>query len=176
MSFSNIEIKARTSKPDFIRQYLSENGARFIGIDHQTDTYFNIPAGRLKLRQGTIENTLIFYERSDHAGPKHSVCRMMEIVRAEDLCEILRHALGIRVVVKKKREIYFAGNVKIHLDELSELGFFVEVEASDKDQPIPVERLGEQCNFYRRAFLIEDDDLIACSYSDMLLTRKYAPF
>jgi predicted adenylyl cyclase CyaB len=101
---------------------------------------------------------------------------MMGISNGEALSDLLERALGVAVVVKKKREIYYLGNVKFHLDELDGLGFFVEIEAGNRDQPIPLERLREQCEYYSSAFLIKEEDLIDCSYSDMLLTRKYAPF
>ena len=84
MGFINIEIKARTSNPDKIRALLLANNAEFKGIDEQTDTYFNVPAGRLKLRQGNIENALIYYTRINQAGPKQSDCEVWphQIVKA----------------------------------------------------------------------------------------------
>jgi len=51
MAHVNIEIKARCGNPDRIRQLLEENGADYRGRDRQEDTYFDTPAGRLKLRQ-----------------------------------------------------------------------------------------------------------------------------
>ena len=59
----NIEIKAKTNHSEFIRGYLQANKAEFKGTDFQADTYFNVPNGRLKLREGNIENNLIHYER-----------------------------------------------------------------------------------------------------------------
>ena len=61
MSHTNIEIKACCAAPEEIREVLAEQGADFKGIDHQTDIYYKVPKGRLKLRQGNIENSLIFY-------------------------------------------------------------------------------------------------------------------
>jgi adenylate cyclase, class 2 len=58
-----VEIKARCSDPEKIRTILRARGARFAGLDHQVDTYFRVSAGRLKLREGKIENALIFYCR-----------------------------------------------------------------------------------------------------------------
>jgi len=86
------------------------------------------------------------------------------------LNQILSKALGIRIIVRKKREIYFIGNVKFHLDTLKDLGNFVEIEASNKNFPASTDKLHEQCNFYRKQFGIRDEDLINVSYSDM--TRK----
>jgi len=176
MSFSNIELKARTDRAALIRQYLQDEGATFRGIDLQTDSYFITNRGRLKLRQGNIENSLIYYERGDQPGPRESVCRMMEVQDAEQLRVILENALGIRVIVKKKREIYYIRNVKFHLDELIGLGSFVEIEASNKSHPLEVGVLREQCDFYRRAFLIKDEDLVDRSCSDLLLITNYAHF
>ncbi len=72
MPFINIEIKARTSNTAGIRKYLLEHKAEYKGTDLQTDTYFNTAKGRLKLREGNIENNLIYYERENKAGPKQS--------------------------------------------------------------------------------------------------------
>jgi adenylate cyclase class IV len=60
MPFLNVEIKAVCSDPTSVRRYLIENGADFRGHDNQSDTYFNVPNGRLKLREGNIENNLIY--------------------------------------------------------------------------------------------------------------------
>lgn len=60
-----VEIKARCTQQPKIRSLLQERSARFVGEDHQVDTYFRVPQGRLKLREGTIEQTLIYYERAD---------------------------------------------------------------------------------------------------------------
>jgi adenylate cyclase, class 2 len=45
---------------------------KFIGTDHQIDTYFNVQKGRLKLREGNIENALIQYNRANVLDAKQS--------------------------------------------------------------------------------------------------------
>ena len=72
MSLLNIEIKARCPDAKAIRSILQSRKADFKGIDHQVDTYFKVPFGRLKLREGNIENNLIYYDREDKKGPKKS--------------------------------------------------------------------------------------------------------
>ena len=72
MSHLNVEIKARCNNQDEIRRILKERGAEFKGVDHQIDTYFKSNNGKFKLREGNIENDLIFYERENKAGPKES--------------------------------------------------------------------------------------------------------
>jgi predicted adenylyl cyclase CyaB len=172
MPFINIEIKARTANADKIRQYLLNRGADFKGIDHQTDTYFNVPNGRLKLRQGNIETNLIWYQRNNQPGPKQSDFILTPVADANTLKQTLTNALGVKIAVVKKREIYFIGNVKFHIDELESLGTFVEIEASNKTEDLPVEKLQEQCEYYRKAFEIRDEDLLQYSYSDMLLVKE----
>lgn len=165
----NIEIKARCSNQDFIRNLLLDRQADFRGTDHQIDTYFQVPKGRLKLRQGSIENNLIHYDRPDQAGPKASEVHLYACQDGDALKATLAAALNIKVVVDKKREIYFIENVKFHLDQVEELGTFVEIEAIDSDGSIGRDKLKEQCDYYLELFKVQEEDLLQNSYSDMLL-------
>lgn len=169
MSHLNIEIKARCNHPDVVRSILKERNATFKGIDRQVDTYFNSPNGWLKLREGGIEYSLIHYNREDKAGPKKSIVTLYHPVRDSTLKEVLTHALGVLVVVEKKREIYFVDNVKFHIDTVDRLGSFLEIEAIDTTGIIGRDALLSQCEEYMELFGIHPDDLMDCSYSDMLL-------
>ena len=169
MSHLNVEIKAICKNAEFIRKWLLRHKAEFKGIDHQTDTYFNTTKGRLKLREGNIENNLIFYERENHQGPKNSNFSLVKLGDAKRLKEILSKSLGIKIIVQKKREIYFIDNVKFHIDEVPGLGHFVEIEAGNLHADISEEKLRQQCDHYLKEFGIKEQDLIAVSYSDMLL-------
>jgi len=42
--------------------------------------------------------------------------------------EALLRALGVRGVVEKRREVFMAGQTRIHLDEVRGLGSFLELE------------------------------------------------
>ena len=168
MSILNIEIKAHCEQPEHIREILKEHDAEFKGIDHQTDTYFKVPDGRLKLRQGTIEQNLIFYRRPDSESPKASDISLVSVEHPDQLHELLTNALPTKVVVDKKREIYFIANVKFHIDKVDELGHFVEIEAIDEDGTIGEEKLRKQCRYYVELLGIADEDLVGHSYSDMI--------
>jgi adenylate cyclase class 2 len=72
MPHINFEFKARTNNLDFLEKKLLELNPKYIGQDKQTDTYFNVAKGRLKLREGNIENALIYYERQNVANAKQS--------------------------------------------------------------------------------------------------------
>lgn len=167
----NVEIKARSSQIRTVRRLLEDQVARFVGVDHQIDTYFKVPHGRLKLREGNIENALIHYARSNQAGPKKSEVSLYQSPRTANLKEVLEAALDKLVVVDKMREIYYIDNVKFHLDKVKDLGTFVEIEAIDQDGSIGEEKLWEQCNYYLQLFQIPETDLVPYSYSDLLLGK-----
>lgn len=168
MKLVSVEIKARCRDADRVREVLRARNARLAGTDHQIDTYFRVSDGRLKLRQGNIENALIAYRRPDQAGPKTSDVALAPVSNGDDLRVVLERALGVLVAVDKRREIYYVENVKFHIDEVVGLGSFVEIEAcgaADADR----EPLLAQCRKYMELFGIREEDLVERSYSDLLL-------
>ena len=164
----NVEIKARYDDHERARAYLQDHNADFVGLDNQTDTYFNCPNGRLKLREGSIENNLIFYQRDDTPYPKESDIYLHPTDNATSLKKILIESYGIDIIVQKKREIYFIENVKFHLDEVESLGRFAEIEAIDETGTISRKTLTAQCDYYMEALQITPKMLIAKSYSDLV--------
>jgi len=169
----NIEFKAKSNNHEQIRNILKENNADYKGRDHQIDTYFQVKKGRLKLRQGNIENSLIYYERSDDDQPKQSDVYLYRLKSEESdsLKQVLAASLGIKVIIDKQREIYFIENVKFHIDTVKELGTFIEVEAIDEDGSIGKDKLIKQCDYYKNLFDVQKSDLISVSYSDLLLDK-----
>lgn len=170
----NIEIKARAR--DFPTQSktahtLAERPPRRM---HQVDTFFHALSGRLKLREYD-DNTavLIQYFREDIAGPKQSTFICSEVPEPASLKAALNNALGIQAIVHKDRTLLLTGQTKIHLDEVANLGQFLELEvvlAPDQQTSEGVaiaERLME-------ALGIEESDLITGAYVD-LLTAKADP-
>ncbi|MES2881479.1 MAG: class IV adenylate cyclase [Bacteroidota bacterium] len=168
----NFEFKARKNNIVQLEKLLLQEQPRFIGEDLQTDTYYNVPYGRLKMREGNIENALIHYHRNDVATAKQSDVTLYRHNPDSSLKQILVTALGIKVVVEKKRRIYFIDNVKFHFDEVAGLGKFVEVEAIDTDGSIGIEKLKQQCNHYASLFCITHEEFVSRSYSDLLLAKK----
>ena len=174
MSFYIIEIKARCKDLDRAHARLMQAGADYRGEDHQIDTYFGVESGRLKLRQGKIENTLIRYHRPNIEGPKRSEVELFHPESADatdQLGKLLRSVLPIKVVVDKKRRIYFIGHIKFHLDRVNDLGTFAEIEAIDKDGSIGEAQLQREVDHYMELLGIEQNELVACSYSDLLLEQ-----
>ena len=87
------------------------------------------------------------------------------------LKEILNHLFDVLIVVEKEREIYFLDNVKIHLDSVKGLGFFVEIEVIDKDDILNKKEMEERCYSLMSFLGIEKENLVDKSYSDLLLGK-----
>jgi len=169
MDVINVEIKARCHDHERIRRLLKAKNARFVGLDHQVDTYFQTDTGRLKLRQGTIENNLIWYQRPDRAGPKTSHCRLYKTEKGSALKNILQETMGVMVIVDKEREIHFIDNIKIHLDRVEGLGTFLEIEAQSEVGDKTEDFLNSQCSGLMQELGISPGDLLSDSYSDLLI-------
>jgi adenylate cyclase, class 2 len=130
----NVEFKARVDELARFRDRLRTLHPRELGLDHQRDTYFQVPEGRLKLREGGIEKSLIFYKRSNEAVTRDSNVVYAAVENTRELRDVLAAALPVLGIVEKDREIYYVGETKIHLDRVEGHGFFLEVEAPDASE------------------------------------------
>ena len=169
MKITNFEFKVKAEDLNKSEQKLLELKPLFKGEDHQVDTYYNVPKGRLKLREGKIENALIYYDRKNTSDAKQSDVLLYQHQPQQSLKEILSLLFGVKVIVEKRRKIYFIDNVKFHLDTVNDLGTFIEVEAIDETGEIGIQKLKEQCDKYSSFFGFDYTDYVNCSYSDLLL-------
>lgn len=171
MKITNIEFKAKTTRLDELEKKLLNLDPEYIGLDAQIDTYFHVSQGRLKLREGNIENALIYYQRENLAGTKQSNVLLYKHNPDKSLKDILTNSNGVKIVVEKQRKIYRIENIKFHFDTIKELGTFVEVEAIDTIGIMGIEKLQEQCNHYINFLGITPADYISTSYSDLLFQQ-----
>jgi adenylate cyclase, class 2 len=144
-------------------------GAQAHGVLIQRDTYFYAPHGRLKLREeeGATPH-LIAYERPDQAGQRASSYWIAHVDRVDEMKATLSSALGIKVVVAKRRCLFLWKEVRIHLDEVEGLGNFIEFEAVAPDGS-DLSREEAHVAAMRREFAVDDSDLIDGSYCDLAL-------
>jgi predicted adenylyl cyclase CyaB len=134
---------------------------------HQIDTYFAVPRGRLKLREIEGESAqLIQYDRPDLLAAHSSDYVIAQISEPDTLKDALTRALDIRVVVKKRRELYLWGQTRIHLDEVTGLGSFLELETVIAGQTLA--EADRECREVQAALGIGEEDLVAGSYADLL--------
>jgi predicted adenylyl cyclase CyaB len=129
----NIEVKARIdSVQALLPRALQVAPGTAERID-QDDTFFNVPHGRLKLRQladGSAE--LIHYHRADSAAAKASDYVRVPVADAAALREALARGCGVLGRVRKTRllVVHRQGgfHTRIHLDQVHGLGDFMELE------------------------------------------------
>ena len=137
------------------------------GIQHQIDTYFHVPHGRLKLREIVgLRSELIWYDRSNEAAARKSDYRLTPISHPNELKVSLAAALRIRGEVRKRRHVLLWHNVRIHLDEVESLGSFVEFEAvisGNEDEQTGHDRLRHLCEVLK----ISPADYLDNSYADL---------
>lgn len=165
----NLERKARCADLAAAAAAVAALGARREGVLEQTDLYFRVPNGRLKLRTtpGQLA-ALIWYDRPDETKARRSRYYLVPVREAAALRAALAAALGERAEVRKRRTLWLWHNVRIHLDEVQGLGTFVEFEAvmsASEDETTAAARLAELASALR---LTPADD-VAGSYGELFV-------
>ena len=166
-TLQNLEFKAKCYSLDALRQRLVNLKAEYHQTMEQIDTYFNVPRGRLKLREiNSGEAWLVYYERSDIAESRYSHYQIWDIPDPAAFKQMMSAALGVKVVVEKRRELWMFGHTRIHLDRVVNLGEFVELETVIGEQTEAEARAEHQ--LVKDALEIKAGDLVSESYSDLL--------
>jgi len=164
----NIEIKAKLNDIDnahSIAESLSDQPMVKIA---QRDTFFKTTTGRLKLRD-FLDDTgeLIFYEREDTPDPTGSYYQVTPTSDTAGLRKVLSEALGVRGEVVKSRSLYICGRTRIHVDEVKNLGSYLELEVVLQDGESQSDGTSE-ANEIMEKLSIGSDQLIHCAYIDLL--------
>jgi adenylate cyclase class IV len=168
----NVEIKARAGSFGETRAILRHAGfKREPHVLRQTDWYFEVLKGRLKLRRriGAATAELIFYIRPDGPRPRASTYERLVVSGPAEMLRLLRGMFTPGVCVRKRRELWLRRGTRVHLDEVTRLGRFIEIEvpvsggAADARQEMKtlVSRLS-----------ITQADVIAVSYADLIASRS----
>jgi adenylate cyclase class 2 len=164
-----VELKAKVSDHESLRKNLSAIGAQHVGTFRQTDLYFKVPEGRLKLREieGSRTAELIYYERENIPGPKRDEAFILRIQEPEELKNILNKILTPLTRIEKVREIYQHQGTQIHLDTVKSLGKFVEFERQTADNPKIVKKDRLILEKLMANLEIDPKNLESLSYSDL---------
>jgi homotetrameric cytidine deaminase len=168
----NVELKSRDPDPARTLELALALGANDEGEIVQRDTYFDGSRARVKLREQTPgDDELIAYRRPDDDEARVSEYLRVAVPGAEALREALDSAYGTRVVVAKRRRLLLWDDVRIHLDEVEGLGSYMELEAL-APQESDLEPARQKVERLRRELQIDDANLVAGSYSDLLLDER----
>jgi homotetrameric cytidine deaminase len=174
----NVELKARDPNPARSLERALALGAEDKGEIQQRDTYFEGARGRLKLREqqsggSPLWDELIEYSRPDSTDARTSTYRRVPVADAAAVIEALDSAYGTLVTVEKRRRVLLWDGVRIHLDEVEGLGSYIEFEAvAEEGSDLAAER--DKVERLRDEIGVEDANLVAGSYSDLLLERPTA--
>ena len=164
----SVEVKARVRDLGQLRARAEALTKRPCRVLNEHDTFFRVPQGRLKLRTlAHGQGELLWYQREDTRGPRAAHYLAATTDEPAALRELLSRCLGVAGTVTKRRSLYTLGRARVHLDEVAELGSFVEIEvalANEQTADDGVEvlaRLMEKLG-------ISEDDLVAGAYVDLL--------
>ncbi|MDD5559598.1 class IV adenylate cyclase [Candidatus Methylomirabilis sp.] len=161
----NIELKARCEDLGRLRERCESLGAEGQEPERQVDTYFSVSYGRLKLRESLEAGAeLIRYVREDVAGAQESHYELYPVEDPEALKAILTAALGVSVVVAKRRETFVIGSVRVHLDKVQGLGSFVELQGT-VDEPGELPLVADEVQDVQRVLGIDPQSLVKESYA-----------
>lgn len=165
---ANIEIKARARDFTDIKTRAERLSDAPVEVIPQEDIFFNVPQGRLKLRILAPDNAqLIYYTRPDQEGPKRSDYHIAYTSDPENLKRVLELAYGFRGVVKKTRYLYLVGQTRIHLDDVEDLGQFMELEVVMEEGQSDAEGQ-EIAENLMTSLGVERSDLIDGAYMDLI--------
>ncbi|MFB0567602.1 MAG: class IV adenylate cyclase [Candidatus Bathyarchaeia archaeon] len=164
-----VELKAKVDHLEPIRRKLRVLKAKHAGTFQQTDMYFDVPKGRLKLRQINSEKTqLIYYERENISKPRRSDVFVVEIPDGKVFKALLKKILEVKAAVKKTREIYWREKTQIHLDTVDSLGCYVEFERKTPSTLEEIERNTKVLEKLMATLEINPENLEKLSYSDLV--------
>lgn len=166
----NIEIKCRYPDLNKARDTALAMGARFLWKDSQVDTYFFTSKGKLKLRESKLNGSeLLPYVKTSQADHKRSDYARIPVTEPVLVKKLFDELLGRKLEVRKEREVYLVGNVRVHLDQVQQLGAFLEFEAVfEEDTPAVVAAEQRKVTELMQKFDVKSEDLLDVSYPDLL--------
>jgi len=141
-----IEAKLKVDSLSEIEHKLGELGARFLGEQLQTDYFFDDLNATLtktdkclRLRKQIVEKSENYFLTYKGAKEKSHLKKRQEIeseINDADSIHKLLLALGYKqvLIVEKKRRLWFFRNCEVALDQLPQLGDFVEIEGPDEEE------------------------------------------
>uniref|UniRef100_A0A8C2EV20 Si:ch211-156b7.4 n=1 Tax=Cyprinus carpio TaxID=7962 RepID=A0A8C2EV20_CYPCA len=153
---SNVEIKAVLRDLPYLTQRAKELSGSDGTVIRQQDTFFKIPAGRLKLRDFQDGTNYSITPTNDPQG----------------LVKVLTDALGQVGQVKKERRLYMVGQTRVHVDCVEGLGDFMELEVVMKEQQSREEGAAI-ANQLMLDLGVKEEDLIDGAYMDLLLKNQH---
>jgi predicted adenylyl cyclase CyaB len=170
----NLEFKARLDDASPVLGVVRRLGGDLWGDLRQTDTYFAVSNGRLKLRETPgFSAELIYYDRDESAPDRPSDYDVAHTTDADALKQMLAAALGVLAVVRKRRTLLLLDTTRVHLDNVEGLGSFIEIEVPVRT-PEAEPQAREQLEALIEALGLDRDAGLRLSYLDLMLQKETA--
>ncbi len=168
----NIEIKAVLNDVDFCLNTAKSLSGTDPEIIEQEDFFFNCNNGRLKLRfLSRQKGELIFYSRANDSGPKTSEYFISETDEPDRLLQVLEKSYGIHGTVKKIRKLFIIGRSRVHIDQVENLGDYLEFEVV-LSQNEDTNAGKTEAHVLMDRFGIKPEHLIEGAYVDLINCQK----
>lgn len=173
-----VEVKAWLENEKELEQHLNQIGAKYLKTINQSDIYFNHPKKDFKktdeaLRIRKEEKKYILTYKGPKIDIKSKTREELEVNFEEQskLQEILEK-LGFKAIyeVKKSRKIFALNEIKISIDNIVDLGTFIELETevdSNEEVSNAVNLLLEKLKLLG----ISETKTERCSYLELLLEK-----
>lgn len=166
----NLEAKFRLANLEAARAQAESLGFIYRASFVQRDTFFVTSKGKLKLREQDGGSSLIYYRRDRRNDLELSHYSIVEMTDPSALREMLSAALGMIAQVSKERVLLMRNNIRLHLDDVAQLGTFGEIEVVLNDGEL-TERYAPIVEKILVALKISTADLIYRSYFELMATR-----
>lgn len=124
---TNLELKISLASQKSLKKILEQIGAENKGMLKQKDVYYSIPNGLLKLRIENGNESLIFYNRNENDKNRWSDFEVLKFTNGKGE-KFFNKLFDVEIIVKKKRELFYYDDTRIHLDTVKFLGNFLELE------------------------------------------------
>ncbi|HEY5005541.1 MAG TPA: class IV adenylate cyclase [Ktedonobacteraceae bacterium] len=191
----NLELKVRCPDEktlETLEERAQKNNAIHIHTLQQRDTYFNVPSGRLKLREWSVQEDvqrtskytkkhnnvqeayengssgalLVAYTRPNDESSRISDYLISPIIDPTTFLPLLTTTLGTWMIIEKTRVLYRYGRTRIHFDRVTGLGSFVELETEFADASSNDDVTAEH-DTVKKFLQLDLLPTIAYSYSDL---------
>lgn len=164
---SNLEIKIGV--PGFSELLIKMGGCdcHYTALIRQKDVYYRNSKGLLKLRIQEKGNELIFYNRDEVSSHRKSDYHILHLGNEAE--NYFARIFDIDVTVEKVRQLYMYKNTRIHLDTVTGLGDFLELEAV---VTTTVEAAQEEFDFLFSRLELGKYVSIRKSYSNLLKEKQ----
>jgi len=165
---TNLELKIRVAAHQSLKKILEQIGAENKGILKQKDVYYSVPNGLLKLRIENGNESLIFYNRNENDKNRWSDFEVLQFANNNGE-KFFNNLFDVEVIVKKKRELFYYDDTRIHLDKVNNLGNFLELETLVFNGKVDAKKRFEKII---SLLTLDESKQIRKSYRDLLIISK----